>query len=341
MTKHLPAISFNVPYPEEFQDMDLADPNINKSAPIDLILGNDYEHFINIEGIKKKLCGSTSAYNTVFGWVLNGPVKADVIHSFTTNVISSDDSQISDTLRTFWEQEEIPTSNPVSEEDELCEELYKKTTTRCSDGRYIVRLPFKREFPNSNFLGSSRYIALAQYSRLGRTLSGNSDLQTQYNSVLNEYISLGHMEDTSPLETIADGKFKSFYLPQHAVVRPEHKITKVRVVFNASRKSKSGFSLNDVLFTGPTLQNDLVSTILNWRKYIYVFSGDIQKMYRQILVHPDDRAYRKILHQPHPHSAIKDYQLNTVTFGINCAPFLPIRTLLQFSQFRDGTHSFW
>ncbi|XP_075167736.1 uncharacterized protein LOC142239872 [Haematobia irritans] len=84
------------------------------------------------------------------------------------------------------------------------------------------------------------------------------------------------------------------YLPQ---VRPEHKSTKVRIVFNAFRKSKSGVSLNDVLYTGPTHQNDLISTILNWRKYKYVYSGDIQNMYRQIKIHPDDRAYQRILLQ--------------------------------------------
>ncbi|XP_075150902.1 uncharacterized protein LOC142225011 [Haematobia irritans] len=100
-----------------------------------------------------------------------------------------------------------------------------------------------------------------------QTLSKDSDIQTEYNSVLNEYITLGHMEETSNKEIDANGKYSSFYSPHHAVVRPEHKTINVRIVFNASRKSKSGFSLNDVLLTGPTLQTDLISTVLNWRQY--------------------------------------------------------------------------
>ncbi|XP_075150364.1 uncharacterized protein LOC142224476 [Haematobia irritans] len=139
------------------------------------------------------------------------------------------------------------------------------------------------------------------------------------------------MEETSSQEIATMGKFSSYYLPHHAVVRPEHRSTKVRVVFNASRKTKSGVSLNNVLYTGPTLQTDLISTILNWRRYKFVFSGDIQKMYRQIKVHPADRPYQRILFQPNKIGPIKDYQLNTVTFGVNCAPFLAIRTLPQLA----------
>lgn len=55
-------------------------------------------------------------------------------------------------------------------------------------------------------------------------------------------------------------------------------------------------------------------------------------MYRQILVHPLDRPYQRILFQPSPHVPILDFQLTTVTFGVNCAPFLAIRTLLQLAS---------
>ncbi|XP_075162907.1 uncharacterized protein LOC142235542 [Haematobia irritans] len=181
-------------------------------------------------------------------------------------------------------------------------------------------------------------MALAQYNRMERSLSKYSELRTQYHDVLNEYIALDHAEETSSREISFDDKFNSFYLPHHAVVRPEHKSIKVRIVFNASRKTKSGYSLNDILHTGPTLQSDLTSVILNWRKYQYVFCGDIQKMYRQILVHPHDRPYQRILFKPSDNNSIKDYQLKTVTFGINCAPFLAIRTLLQLASDVQATH---
>lgn len=332
LTKRLPSVSFNICDSNGLQELELADPHFNKSSNIDIILGNDSERFINLEGIKKDICGNASAYNTVFGWVLCGPVQSNTVHTFSTNVISSEDDKLNAILRKFWESEEIPDIPSISPEDKFCQEFYSETTTRQSDGRYVVRLPFKKDFPSSIYLGSSRFIALGQYARMEKTLCKDKDLQDEYNSVLNEYIAMNHMEETSPYEKMNNGKHYSFYLPHHAVVRPDHKSTKVRVVFNASRKSKSGVSLNDVLHTGPTLQTELISTILSWRKYKYVYSGDIQKMYRQIILHPNDRPFQRILYQPNPNGPIKDYQLNRVTFGVNCAPFLAIRTLLQLAS---------
>ncbi|XP_059217646.1 uncharacterized protein LOC131994782 [Stomoxys calcitrans] len=332
VTKRFPSVSFEISNPSELDGLDLADPYFNRSSQIDLILGNDSERFINLEGIKKNICGETSAYNTIFGWVLSGPMRTETYHSFSTNVIESEEVAISQLLRRFWEQEQVPTSHLGSESDSYCEELFERTTTRSTDGRYIVRLPFKKEFPGSIHLGSSRFLALAQFNRMGRNLSKEPDVGSQYCSVLNEYISLDHAEETSSQEISESGKFFSFYLPHHAVIRPEHRTTKLRVVFNASRKSKSGYSLNDVLHTGPALQSDLISVILNWRKYQYVFCGDIQKMYRQVLIHPQDRPYQRILIRPGINDPVRDFQLKTVTFGINCAPFLAIRTLLQLAS---------
>ncbi|XP_037816164.1 uncharacterized protein LOC119606677 [Lucilia sericata] len=332
VTERIPSISFELPNSSQISSLDLADPNFNHSSQIDLIIGNDSEHFINIGGIKKNICGQASAYNTIFGWVLSGPIEAKTIHTFTTTVAPSENAELNNTLRKFWEQEEIPSRPIISEDDQYCETFYKKTTTRDASGRYVVRLPLKKEFPNSKFLGASRILALVQYSRINQSLAKTPELAKEYNNVLEEYLSLNHMEPVSYREIVSDGKYFSFYLPHHAVVRPEHKTTKVRVVFNASRRTKSGFSLNDVLYTGPTLQSELITVILNWRIYKYVFSGDIQKMYRQIWVHPDDRSLQRIIYQKNLNSPIRDYQLKTVTFGVNCAPFLAIRTLHQLAE---------
>ncbi|XP_076660689.1 uncharacterized protein LOC143364062 [Halictus rubicundus] len=47
----------------------------------------------------------------------------------------------------------------------------------------------------------------------------------------------------------------------------------------------------------------------------YVLSADIAKMYRQILVHPADRKYQRILWRAQPHLPIQEYELNTA--GMN------------------------
>ncbi|XP_070068092.1 uncharacterized protein [Drosophila takahashii] len=235
-------------------------------------------------------------------------------------------------LQKLWEVEEISVPKLVSEADEFCEQYFADTTRRLSDGRYMVRLPFKSEFPESVTLGPSRTTAMGQYVRLHKSLSKDSDLRKQHDNVLQEYVDLGHMTEAEPFEVIIKNKYFFFYLPLHAVVRPESKTTKLRVVFNASRRTTTQFSLNDVLHKGPTLQSDLLGILLNWRLYKYVFNGDIEKMYRQILVHPDDRQYQRLLFRPQSSSIIKDFELKTVTFGVNCAPFLAIRILRQLAE---------
>ncbi|XP_044313447.1 uncharacterized protein LOC123037368 [Drosophila rhopaloa] len=172
---------------------------------------------------------------------------------------------------------------------------------------------------------------MGQYARLYKTLLKDEAINLEYSRVLQEYIDLGHMTEVPPMEIIQKNQYLSFYLPHHAVVRPESKSTKLRVVFNASRKTHSQFALNDVLHKGPVLQGDLLGILLNWRLYKFVFNGDIEKMYRQILVHPDDRPFQRLIFRPKQSAIMKDFQLNTVTFGVNCAPFLAIRTLQQLA----------
>jgi len=85
------------------------------------------------------------------------------------------------------------------------------------------------------------------------------------------------------------------YIPHHPVICESSLTTRLRVVFNASTQTTNGTSLNNHLLTGPKLQTDIAAVILRWRQFRYVYSADIAKMYRQILVDPRDRDYQRIL----------------------------------------------
>lgn len=134
--------------------------------------------------------------------------------------------------------------------------------------------------------------------------------------------------------------FGNYYLPHHAVIKPESSTTKVRVVFNASCPTTNGTSLNDMLYPGPVLQNDLIILLLKWRFHRYVFNSDIEKMYRQILVNPNDTPYQRILFRNSINDNIQDFELKTVTFGVNCAPYLAIRTLVQLASDVENLYPF-
>ncbi|XP_058987969.1 uncharacterized protein LOC131806993 [Musca domestica] len=124
----------------------------------------------------------------------------------------------------------------------------------------------------------------------------------------------------------------SCYLPHHPIINLAKQTTKLKVVFNASNKTSNGQSLNDILHVGPTLQQDLVLLILRWRIFKFVFNSDITQMYRQVRVDSKHSPLQKILYRNSTTKQVLDYELQTVTFGVNCAPYLAIRTLLQLAD---------
>ncbi|XP_066583756.1 uncharacterized protein [Prorops nasuta] len=120
-------------------------------------------------------------------------------------------------------------------------------------------------------------------------MCNTTELAESYSQFLQDYQLLEHM---SPVPLNSD--FRVF-LPHHAVFKTENQKTKIRVVFNASSKTSTGVSLNDTLFIGPKLQQDITRILMNWRAFRYVGVTDIVKMFRQILVRFEDRKYQNIL----------------------------------------------
>ncbi|XP_033229232.1 uncharacterized protein LOC117180818 [Belonocnema kinseyi] len=128
----------------------------------------------------------------------------------------------------------------------------------------------------------------------------------------------------------------AFYLPHHAVVKEDSLTTKIRVVFDGSAKTSSGVSLNDTLMVGSKIQDDLFDLLSRFRSHLFVLTADIEKMYSQVLVHPDDTIFQKILFRSTVQEPIKEYTLDTVTYGTACASFLAIRALHQLAD-DEGT----
>jgi hypothetical protein len=108
--------------------------------------------------------------------------------------------------------------------------------------------------------------------------------------------------------------------------------TKTRVVFDGSAKTSNGLSLNDILQVGPTVQQDLYSIVLRFRTHQVCYTADIAKMYRQVIVHPEDRDLQRILWRYYLEEPIQEYRLTTVTYGTSSAPFLATRCLKKLAD---------
>ncbi|XP_068903022.1 uncharacterized protein [Tenebrio molitor] len=210
-------------------------------------------------------------------------------------------------LKRLWELEEVPNESFANPDDIQCERLYAASVTRGENGRYTVALPFKiqkTEFPNS------RDIAVRRFLLLENRLIRNPALQQEYVQFMRDYLDSNHMSRAPPLP---ENSVQNYYIPHHCILRPDSSSTKLRVVFDASAKASNGQSLNDTLYSGPKLLQDIVKVLLKFRLHRVVFTADI----RQIVL-------------------LEEYVLNTVTYGISSAPFLAIRTLLQLADDEQG-----
>lgn len=302
--------------------IELADPQFCQPAEVDMLLGA--EIFYDIICPERIPLGKNMPIlqSTQFGWIVAGPLNMNTSKSaqplqcyFT--------KEISDKLTQFWNLEELPLSNlPVSADDEFCEEHYIKNTYRLPSGRFSVSMPLREEPETS--LGDSYKMAAKCFYNLEKKLNKQPKLKQQYHDFIHEYETLGHLTKVNKPD------FGS-YFPHHPVIRESSETTKLRVVFNASAKTKSSKSLNDIQYVGPVVQDDLFNILVRFRQHKYVFTGDIQKCYRQILINIEQRHLQMILWRDDESQPLQTLQLNTLTYGTASAPYLSTRCLLQLA----------
>ncbi|KAF2891811.1 hypothetical protein ILUMI_14362, partial [Ignelater luminosus] len=221
-------------------------------------------------------------------------------------------------LQTFWAVEKIVPSRDTffTKEELACEAHFAETIIRTSTRRFVVKLSLK---PTSTQPGATEKVAISRLLSMELKFLKDSNMKTEYIAFMSEYESLRHMtEILSELKS----KIPVYYMLHHSVQNPDSTTTKTLVVSDASCKSSTSLSLNDVLMIGPIIQDDLVLILLRFCKHNVI--GDLAKMYRQ-------RILQSIIWRETPEKQIKYYQLNTVTYGMASSSFLATRCLYQIA----------
>ena len=239
-----------------------------------------------------------------------------------------------DALVKFWELEEPPKPAVIlTPEEKEVQSQYDLTHSYVEHaGKYMVSLPRKE---GNLRLGESRNQALSRYKANERSLLNKGTLD-KFQAVVQEYLDLGHARLVTPSELSAPAS-DCYYLPMHGVTKESSSTTKLRVVFDASAKTSTGTSLNDLLSIGPTLHPTLDKILIKFRTYRVAVSGDISKMYREVLLSPPDRQLHRFLWHPTLDQPIRDYCMERVTFGVAASPYLAVRTLQQAAE-DHGAH---
>ncbi|KAG5872799.1 hypothetical protein JTB14_014638 [Gonioctena quinquepunctata] len=130
-TSPLHSTNLNIP-----KKLAVADPNFDKPAPIDLLIGADTFWDLLCIGQVKLGDGLPTLQKTKLGWLVSGPLYAKQ-QNFTTrycglSMRNSLDSQVAK----FWELEDYPKKRFFSDEEEYCEKYFKDTLCQNEEGRF-------------------------------------------------------------------------------------------------------------------------------------------------------------------------------------------------------------
>ncbi|XP_061772193.1 uncharacterized protein LOC133562225 isoform X2 [Nerophis ophidion] len=165
---------------------------------------------------------------------------------------------------------------------------------------------------------------------LQQTLQRKPEMQEQYVIFIEKLITHKHAEVAPPLRKDEE----CWYFPTFGVYHPR-KPDQIRVVFDSSAQH-AGISLNDVLLSGPDLNNSLLGVLLCFRKERVVIMADIQQMFHCFLVHEDHRNFLRFLwHQDNDlRKPVIEYRMRVHVFGNTPSPAVAIYGLRK--AIREG-----
>lgn len=149
---------------------------------------------------------------------------------------------------------------------------------------------------------------------------------TQYDDIIKDQLRRGIIEKV-PQDNQATNRLH--YIPHHCVIDPTRTATKVRIVYDASaRTKKRNKSLNECMHRGPVLLKDLVGLLIRFRMKKVALVADIEKAFLQLGLQPEERDVTRFIwvkdcnvstiHQ----SNLQEYRFCRIPFGIISSPFL-------------------
>ncbi|XP_053403139.1 uncharacterized protein LOC128558265 [Mercenaria mercenaria] len=158
----------------------------------------------------------------------------------------------------------------MSVEDESIVKQVKSTITR-SEGHYQVSIPWNDKKPS---LKNNYEMALHRLRNTEKKIEKDPVLKEAYKTTLQKYLNKGYITEVNLNETFNDSEW---YIPHFPIVKLDRETTKVRIVFDAAAKT-DGLSLNEAIYQGPKLQNELFDVLLRFRSQPIAIMCDIEEM---------------------------------------------------------------
>ena len=128
---------------------------------------------------------------------------------------------------------------------------------------------------------------------------------------------------------------KQYFLTCFMVLKEDQPLEKGRLVVNRAR-TFGGKSLNDYLETGLNLMNDLSDILLRLRKQKYVVCCDMQNMFLNIKVTPEDRRFLRLFYRSDPDQELEVLEFTVHVFGLASSPCVAMRVVREQADRHKG-----
>ena len=287
---------------------DLLDCNVG------LLIGYDCSQALTPREVVAGKSNEPYGIKTDLGWSIVGGGNVEGETSFCHKVAVKELPviQMNDIVRILESDfKETKEDKKTSQEDLQFLKTMEEGIERTENGHYQMPLPFK----DRPLLPNNRSMALTRLECLKRRFSKDPKYKEDYIKFMNEVLNRGDAEEVSSLAQ----EGAKWYIPHHGVYHP--KKNKIRVVFDCSARFK-GTSLNNHLLSGPDLTNSLTGVLCRFRRYPYAITCDVEKMFHQFMVCPNDRDYLRFLWWPNGDSKQepKEYRMKVHLFGATSSP---------------------
>ena len=148
---------------------------------------------------------------------------------------------------------------------------------------------------------------------LKRKLKRDENIHRKYREFMESIIQKRYARKMTEEEALRRSQ-RTWYLPHHGVFHPQ-KQGKIRVVFDVA-SLHDGVSLNNQLLQGPDLTNNLLGILLRFRQYSIALVADIEGMFNQVKVPPEDSdALRFLWWEDSDLEKLSEFQMTTHIFG--------------------------
>lgn len=139
IVERLPNTDIDASTWHHLKKLKLADPNFDKTADIDMLLGATVWADLIQEHTVKGVDGPV-AQLTKFGYVVFGAIKR--CQSDTANVLMISNEELNEKLIKFWEMETVLEKILRTDEEQQCEDVFVESVMRTENGQYQVDMPF-------------------------------------------------------------------------------------------------------------------------------------------------------------------------------------------------------